>query len=77
MTIQDTVAAILSTALNTTVTPDTGLVREDTPSWDSLKHIEIIFMIESECGISVPQEEFGNLVSQQSIVDYIRHAQAS
>jgi acyl carrier protein len=77
MNIQDTVASILSAALQTPVAPDANLVRAETPSWDSLKHIEIIFMIESECGVSVPPEEFGNLVSQQSIVDYIRHAQAS
>jgi acyl carrier protein len=77
MNIEETVASILSAALETTVAPDAGLVRENTPAWDSLKHVEIIFMIESECGISVPQEEFGNLVSQQAIVDYVRHAQAS
>ncbi|WP_296943257.1 acyl carrier protein [uncultured Massilia sp.] len=77
MNIEDTVASILSAALETSVAPDAGLVRENTPSWDSLKHVEIIFMIESECGISVPQEAFGNLVSQQAIVDYVRHAQAA
>jgi acyl carrier protein len=75
MNIQETVASILSAVLQMPVTPVSGLLRDTTPSWDSLKHVEIIFMVESECGVSVPPEEFPNLVSQQSIVDFLNHAE--
>ena len=37
------------------------------PSWDSIRHLNLILAIEEEFGISIPDEEVGNLVNYKLI----------
>ena len=41
--------------------------QDNLPSWDSLKHLELILAIEEEFGITFPLEEIGNLLSYKLI----------
>jgi acyl carrier protein len=43
--------------------------RENIGSWDSLRHVELIFAIEDAFGISFEEPEMERLVSLQSIVE--------
>ena len=36
-------------------------------SWDSIKHLNLILAIEEEFGITIPDEEVGNLVNYKLI----------
>jgi acyl carrier protein len=36
-------------------------------NWDSLRHLNLILALEEEFGISIPDEEVGNLVNYQLI----------
>lgn len=49
---------------------------ENTPAWDSLRHIEIMFAVEEELSVQFSETELGELHSVQKIVDavYLRHA---
>lgn len=42
---------------------------ENTSSWDSLKHIEIIFAVEDELGVQFSEDELSGLKNVSSIVD--------
>ena len=51
---------------------DINSSRENTPQWDSLKHIQIIFAIEDELNILLPPEVIPNLNSALEIVRHIQ-----
>ncbi len=57
----ETLLNILTTVLKCPVTAES--TRENTPQWDSLKHIEVIFILEDEFGIQFTEEEMGALNS--------------
>ena len=65
---------VLATVLKCEVSVKTS--RMNTPQWDSLKHIEVIFALEDELGFQFSEEELANLNSVDSIVDraLTRHA---
>ena len=56
-----------------TITLDTNLV--DDLGADSLDVVELIMSIEDEFGVSISDEEAANLVTVQSIVDYVEKLQ--
>lgn len=64
--IQDTVLQVASSVLKHEVQADS--TRENTPRWDSLKHVELVFAIEDELGIQFDEAELGQLDSVQAIV---------
>ena len=37
------------------------------PSWDSIRHLNLILAIEEEFGVTIPDEEVGNLVNYKLI----------
>ena len=43
----------------------------DVENWDSVKHIELIFAIESEFGIQYDGEEASRLISGENILDSV------
>ena len=45
--------------------------RENTPAWDSLKHIEVIFAIEDEFAVRFTEEDLSKANSLESIVDVL------
>lgn len=40
----------------------------ETPNWDSLKQVEIIGEIESNYGLTIPNEEIDNYITLKSII---------
>ena len=50
--------------------------RQDTPEWNSLKHMEIIFAIEEEFEIQYSEEEMIAIASIGDIVDSIAGKQS-
>lgn len=54
--------------------PDGSLRRESEPSWDSLKHIELLFALEEDLDVRFDEGELGALSSTDAIIEsVIRH----
>lgn len=68
--VESEVMGLLSTVLGVEVLPTS--TRENVLTWDSLKHVEIIFLIEDEFGVELSQDDFERLVSVAAIVDLIK-----
>lgn len=64
--LEATVLKVLALVLKIPITLES--TRKNTPQWDSLKHIEIIFTIEDELGIQFSEEELSALDSVEHIV---------
>lgn len=67
--IETLVLSVLATVLKCEVTLDSS--RKNTPQWDSLKHIQVIFAIEDELGLQFPEAVLGELNSVRQIVDKV------
>lgn len=50
------------------VTEDQTVDRTSTLSWDSLKHIELLFSLEDACDVKFDREELAQLDSLDAIV---------
>lgn len=51
-----------------------NLLRAEVPEWDSLKHMELVFVLEDEFGVRFDEAEFAALVSPAAIaVSIARH----
>lgn len=67
--IDDTVRGVLAAALNRPVNPDDEVRRADQADWDSVKHIDILFMLEEELGLTFDEADIPELDSVGAIVD--------
>jgi acyl carrier protein len=70
-------AKILSLALGRPVDPVSNPVRGETPDWESLKHVEMVLMLEEEFRICLTEEEAGALQSLDQIVQAMRSQHGS
>ena len=43
------------------ITPDTSM--DNVPSWDSLKHMNLVLALEEEFKVSIPDEDAANITS--------------
>jgi len=71
-TINQAVAALLSTALNRPVEADGNIEMISCRQWDSMKHIEIIMLLEERFGVSIEPQDIPLLTSQRAINEMIR-----
>jgi acyl carrier protein len=62
----DEVCNLVSTILGKPITSNTG--RFDEPAWDSLKHMEIIFSVESKWRVSFSEEEVASISTINQLV---------
>jgi len=64
----------VSRALKSQVNADS--TRDNTPNWDSLRHIEVVFSLEDELGLEFSESEQVQLLSIKQIVEVVikRHA---
>lgn len=62
----DKVLDALRVVLKTEVNADTSV--HNTPQWDSLRHIEVIFAVEDATGVQFDEAELGELNSVERIV---------
>lgn len=58
----------LALALGIEVPQDGPFERVAVPRWDSLKHVEVIFMLEDEFGVQFAETEFPQLTGVDAIV---------
>lgn len=64
----DTVRDVLSVALGRPIGPEEVPRRAEERDWDSLKHIEIVFMLEGELGVTFGPDEMAALDGLDAIV---------
>jgi acyl carrier protein len=57
----------LSTALGRPVTSEEFLVREESEEWDSLKHVELLFVVEDEIGVILDPNQLSSIVDLASL----------
>lgn len=76
MQIEYAVLTVLSTVLKRPFNNGVDITRQNTPSWDSLKHIEILFALEEELNVVFEENELAELDSVNKIVDTVlaKHA---
>ena len=72
--LETVLLTVLATVLKCEVSAETS--RQNTPQWDSLKHIEVIFALEDAFGWEFSEAELANLDSVKSILEraLTRHA---
>lgn len=75
--IEKEVLAILAIILKRTFEAGAEVSRTNTPQWDSLKHVELMFAIEDRFSIQFTEEELVGLDSVSKIVMAIDNRYAS
>ncbi|NND00943.1 MAG: acyl carrier protein [Gammaproteobacteria bacterium] len=75
--IESIVRSVLSIVLQTSFTAGSAVTRDNTPSWDSLKHMEIFFALEDELGVEFTEAELATLDSVAKIVESVEKKHAS
>lgn len=70
--LETEVRSIMSMVFNTSVAEHHAVKRVSMPQWDSLKHVELLFVIEDEFNIEFDKAELSSLDSLQSIVSAIQ-----
>jgi len=71
----ETVLDALRVVLKTEVNADTSV--HNTPQWDSLRHIEVIFAVEDATGVQFDEAELGELTSVERIVAAVQAKHAA
>lgn len=66
---QAVVLKVLTTVLEREV--DRTCSRQNTPQWDSLKHIAIVFAVEDELNVQFLEDELATLDNAEKIVDAV------
>ena len=74
-TTEARVIQTVSRALKSQVSADS--TRDNTPAWDSLRHIEVVFSLEDELGLEFTESEQVQLLSVQQIVDVVMNRYAT
>lgn len=69
--VSEKLANILSTVFEKTISVKDNFSMESSDDWTSLKHIELIVMLEEEFEISFEPEIISELTSQQKLFEYI------
>lgn len=69
--IDTRVRETLALALKTQVPAEGHFAREDDPKWDSLKHVEMIFMLEDEFAVQFAEDDFPKMNSVAEIVTLV------
>ena len=69
--IQAAVAELLSINLERPVASAELVTRDSDPKWDSLKHVQLILLLEEHFGVQFSEEEMGALRSSGEIVKAI------
>jgi acyl carrier protein len=75
--IQGAVAELLSVSLGRQVAQTESIARDSELAWDSLRHIELILMLEEHFGVRFSEEEMAALQSSDEIVRAIEEKSAA
>jgi acyl carrier protein len=63
---------VLKKVMATMLTVDVSTINEDSsmdnvPSWDSLRHMNLVLALEEEFKVTIPDEDAGNITSYKLI----------
>lgn len=75
--IQATVTELLSITVGRQILQTESVTRDSEPGWDSLKHVELILMLEEHFGVQFSEEEMAALRSSGEIVGAIEKKNAA
>ena len=75
--IRGEVAELLSLSVGRQIALTESVTRDSEPTWDSLKHVELIFMLEERFGVQFSEEEMASLRSSDEIVHLIEEKGAA
>lgn len=65
---EDALKQVVATMLNvdvSTINEDTSM--DNVPSWDSLRHMNLVLALEEEFKVTIPDEDAGNITSYKLI----------
>jgi acyl carrier protein len=65
---EDALKLLIATMLNvdtTTINEDSSM--DNVPSWDSLRHMNLVLALEEEFKVTIPDEDAGNITSYKLI----------
>ncbi|SDO85162.1 acyl carrier protein [Paenibacillus sp. yr247] len=66
--IRSMASAVLSEVLRIPVSADHNIYRSNTEQWDSLKHLELILLLEEEFHVRFSAEQVANINCLEDIV---------
>ena len=75
--IQAAVVELLSITVGRPIAPTESVTRDSEPNWDSLKHVELILMLEEHFGVRFSEKEMAALRSSDEIVHAIEEKNAT
>ena len=75
--IHAAVAELLSITVGRPIALTEAVTRDAEPTWDSLKHVELIFMLEERFGVQFSEEEMAALRSSGDIVHAVEGKSAA
>jgi acyl carrier protein len=67
--VESAIRQVLETVLRRTIAPGEDVQRQKESTWDSLKHVELIFSVEEALDIQFDAEELDRLDSYRKLVD--------
>lgn len=68
---------LIGSVLGRTIAPDEVVSRETESGWDSLKHLEMVVLIEDALGVRFDESELASLDSLDSFVQSVARHRAS
>jgi acyl carrier protein len=74
--LRDRITKAINVALGKNFASDAEVVRKNEPAWDSLKHVELIFMLEDEFGVEFDEDTMAKLDSTTAILAALEAAGA-
>jgi acyl carrier protein len=75
--IREAVAELLSISVGRQIALTESVTRDSEPTWDSLKHVELILMVEEHFGVQFSEDEMAALRSSDEIVHAIEEKSAA
>lgn len=75
--VQAAVSELLSITIGRPIAQTESVTRDAEPTWDSLKHVELILMLEEHFGVQFSEEEMAALRSSDEIVRAIERKNAA
>ncbi|MFO1305815.1 MAG: acyl carrier protein [Burkholderiales bacterium] len=66
------VRALVATVLKIAPVPEAPIERVSCGTWDSLRHVEIVFALEDRFDVQFDEEEFPRMDSTEAIAQMIR-----
>lgn len=77
LSLEKEVLAVLAVVVKRKFDIGANVSRKNTPEWDSLKHIELMFALEDRFDIQFSEEELARLDSVATIVEAVGRMDAS